>query len=247
MTTIAAPTDANPVRARFAVRPEAVSLARAYARWRIGRDLDGLHVIGLEEARAALAAGPVIFAANHVGWWDGLVGLVLDDALAADSRVLAERATVRRLPFLAAMGFVGLRASTLRGVFGFLDRPGRATWIYPQGRHRAAHLRPLGFRPGAAFIARGGAALVPVSIQYVFRDHSAPAVYVRFGAAVPGDALEDAVSAGLDALDALGDAPAATGGPDAGVHVLIPSRARTTDAGLGARIVSWVFRTRGAQ
>ena len=39
--------------------PFAVRLGRAYARWRIGKELDGLHVDGLEHALTAMAAGPV--------------------------------------------------------------------------------------------------------------------------------------------------------------------------------------------
>lgn len=213
------------------VRGWAVRAARRYARWRVGAELDGLHVEGLEHARAALAAGPVLFAANHVGWWDGMLTVVLDDALDADARVLTHPATVRRLPFLGWLGFVPLRPGALRGLSGFLDRPGRAAWIFPQGRHRAAHLRPLGFQPGASFVARGGATVVPVAIQYLFRDHSAPAALVRFGAPVPVDALEDAVAAGLDQLDA--EVPALA---------LVPSRALATDGGAGARLLAWITR-----
>lgn len=217
------------------VRAGAVRLARRYARWRVGAELDGVYVSGLDLAQAALAAGPVIFAANHVGWWDGLLTLVLDNALSAggvaDTRVLTEPATVRRLPFLAWMGFVPLRPGALRGLAGFLDRPGRGTWIFPQGRHRPAHLRPLGFRPGVGFVARGGATVVPVAIQYLFRDHAAPAALVRFGAPVGVDALEGAVAEALDALDAA--VPA---------HALVPARAASTDGGLGARMLAGMTR-----
>lgn len=206
----------------------AVRLGRIYARWRIGKELDGLHVEGLDRALAAMANGPVVFAANHVGWWDGLLIMVLDGALDAHARTVVDAATVARLPFLRAMGFVGLRGAALSRVRRFLDRPGRTVWIFPQGRHRPAHLRPLGFHPGAGFLARRGALLVPVSIQYVFRDHSSPTACIYFGEPVNADELETAVSAGLDRLDcALPE------------RMLIPSRSATTDAGLGAKMLSW--------
>ena len=208
--------------------PFAVRLGRAYARWRIGKELDGLHVDGLEHALAAMAAGPVVFAANHVGWWDGLLSMALDDVLDAHARTLVDPGTVARLPFLRAMGFVGLRGAALGRVRRFLDRSGRTVWIFPQGRHRPAHLRPLGFHPGAGFLARDGAVLVPVSIQYIFRDHSAPAACVCFGEPVSAEGLEAAVSAGLERLDQAV--------PE---RILIPSRSATTDAGLGARMLSW--------
>ena len=176
----------------------------------------------------------MLFRSNHVGWWDGILTLVVDDALGAEveSRVVTEAATVRRLPFLAWMGFVPLRPGALRGLSGFLDRPGRAVWIFPQGKHRPAHLRPLGFQPGAAFVARGGATVLPVSIQYLFRDHPSPAALVHIGAPVPIDAAEQAVAEGLDRLDAAA--------PDL---ALVPTRAQATDGGAGARALAWMTRT----
>ena len=82
-----------------------------------------MHVDGLEHALTAMAAGPVVFAANHVGWWDGLLSMALDDVLDAHARTLVDPGTVARLPFLRAMGFVGLRGAALgrveaRGVAG---------------------------------------------------------------------------------------------------------------------------------
>ncbi|MEI6252556.1 MAG: hypothetical protein WCP30_07105, partial [Mycobacteriaceae bacterium] len=62
-------------------RPAVLDFARRYARRRVGYGLDGVWVTGLQEARAALAEGPVLFAANHVAWWDTLLLVVLHEAL----------------------------------------------------------------------------------------------------------------------------------------------------------------------
>ena len=62
-------------------RPAFARIARRYARRRVSRGLDGLWVAGMDQARAALADRPLMFAANHVSWWDSLLLLVLDEAL----------------------------------------------------------------------------------------------------------------------------------------------------------------------
>ncbi|MEI7905312.1 MAG: hypothetical protein WCI43_07860, partial [Candidatus Firestonebacteria bacterium] len=85
-------------------RPAFLRITRPYARRRVARGLDGLWVHGLAGARAALADRPVVFAANHVAWWDPLVLLVLDEALGGVGWAVVDARSIRTLPFLGWLG-----------------------------------------------------------------------------------------------------------------------------------------------
>ncbi len=219
-------------------------LARPYARRRVARGLDGLWVSGLAEARAALAQRPLIFVANHVAWWDALLLLPLDDALGGTGWAVMDSRNLHSLPFLGWVGALPLDRSSpqrsrecLQSCADLLDRPGRGVWVFPQGRQRPAHLRPLDLKTGLGIMhARRPVDLVVVSIDYVFLERSRPAAVVRFsepiadaspvgaspagGEAEAGSALLAAVeSALLDGLDAIDVAVmAATDGRRARTH-----------------------------
>ena len=214
----------------------------AFARRRIATGLDGLHVDGLDRARRALEAGPVVFAANHVAWWDGLLLLPIDTALGGGGRVWMDARNLARLPFFARLGAVpvhpgqpGRLRADLRWAEGWLSGPGRSLWVFPQGRQRPSWLRPLELSRGAEVVAaRSGATVVPVGVAYPFREAPVPAAFVAFGE--PGGGVEDGIVAALDRVDrhlAGGDLP---------FDPLVPSRARRPDQGLATRLLSWMVR-----
>jgi hypothetical protein len=181
-------------------------LARPYARRRVARGLDGLWVSGLAEARAALAQRPLIFVANHVAWWDALLLLPLDDALGGTGWAVMDSRNLRSLPFLGWVGALPLDRSSpqrsrecLQSCADLLDRPGRGVWVFPQGRQRPAHLRPLDLKTGLGIMhARRPVDLVVVSIDYVFLERSRPAAVVRFSEPIAGATLAGASPAGGD-------------------------------------------------
>lgn len=224
----------------------AVRLWRAYCRWSLGRSLDGVWVSGLDATRERLAAGPLILAATHVAWWDGLVVTVAGAALDAEDFVWVDAPTVRRLPWLTRVGAIAVdRAGPasaragIRAAAAVVDRPGRALWIYPQGRQRPAWLRPLDLQPGVALVARRSDALVvPVALQYAFREADRPAAVLHFGAPVAPPELERALVEGLARVDLF-----LTEG-DPSFTPLVPPRATPgrprTDRGIGARLLSLI-------
>ena len=199
--------------------PAFLRMARRYTRRRIARRLDGLWVSGLDQARAALAGRPLIFASNHVAWWDALLLLPIDEALGGLGWAVMDARNLRRLPFLGWVGALPLDRSSpersrhcLQSCAELLDRPGRALWIFPQGRQRPAHLRPLDLRGGVQTLHdRSQVDLVVVSIDYAFLERDRPAAVVRLsppltGSAITGDRLLPAVEGemldGLAAIDA---------------------------------------------
>jgi 1-acyl-sn-glycerol-3-phosphate acyltransferase len=250
-------------------RPAFVLLARAYARRRVSRGLDGLWVAGLDEARAAMAGRPLIFASNHVAWWDTLLLLLLDEALGGLGWAVMDAENLRKLPFLGWVGALPLDRSSpdrsrhcLECCAALLDRPGRGLWIFPQGRQRPAHLRPLDLKHGLQIMhACSPVDVVAASLNYVFLERDRPAAIVRFSAPIPSvavggqallPAVESALLDGLAAIDVA--AAAATDGRRARTHPrdplpgfapLVRPAGLVTQDGFGARILRALGRLGG--
>ena len=225
--------------------PLFLRLARGYARRRIARDLDGLYVDGLEQTQALLSESPVVLAANHVAWWDPIVLLPLDEALGAEGYALMDAANLRTLPFFGWVGAIPLDRSSasssrrgLKGAVELLDTPGRAVWIFPQGRQRPSWLRPLDLKPGVRLVARlADVPVVPVSLTYAFREAPQPSVVVRFGAPL-APRRQDLISA-LEAEIVDGLAHNDNFIEGAGTHTpLISARGSRSEEGIGARILA---------
>lgn len=191
----------------------ALALARPYIRRRLRRAFDGLFVEGLESARELAARQPLLVAANHVCWWDALTILAIDEPLGIESHCLMDAENLRRMPFFGWVGAVSLdrrspRSSVrdLAAATRALDRAGRSLWIFPQGRQRPAHIRPLGLEPGVAWLAnRTGAAVLPLSLNYLFREAPQPTIVASFGRplAPPGRSSREKATWLLDLERAL--------------------------------------------
>jgi len=190
----------------------------AHASGRMRRAFETVRVAGLVHLRQVLAAGPAVIVSNHTAWWDPLVALLLTErVLRCDSYALMDAVNLERLPFLGLLGGFGVDlrrpsdgAAVIRYAVRLLDAPGRAVWIFPQGRERPITERPLNFRPGSAEVARvAKVPTVPLAIRYEFMGTERPHVLVDLGEAIaPGrdvEALrarqEAAVVAALDRID----------------------------------------------
>jgi len=124
--------------------------------------------------------------------------------------------------------------------------------MFPQGRQRPAHLRPLDLKGGLGILHdHNPVDLVAVSLDYVFLERDRPAALVRFstpisGAVVGGPmpAVESALLDGLDVIDSA--VKAATDGHRARTHprdplpgfsALVAPRGRATWDSLGPRML----------
>lgn len=207
---------------------------RGHARKLARSGLDGVFVEGLSPVSDALREGPVIFAANHVSWWDGLLVVMLNARLAADGWVLMDAKRLREHSFFAAFGAIPIGESVrqeLARAAGALDGPGRALWIFPQGQQRPEWTRPLGFRPGVAMLARcSGARVVPVALRYWMRESPRPRALIRFGAP-----MERPDAAAVEAqVAALLDAPI----PEDAAEALVLPR---PDSPTATRALAWLY------
>ncbi len=181
--------------------------SRWFARW-FGRSVDkslrrqfsAVWLGGRANVGPVPAAQSLLCIANHSSWWDGMGLLWLNaHALDREGYALMDAANLRRYRFFRKVGAFGVDmhsrrdgARALRYAAGLLHVPGRAVWIFPQGREEPAHV-PLRFRGGAARLARlvPEAAVVPVGFRYVFGRHPRPAMYISVGAPLPPAARTD--------------------------------------------------------
>jgi 1-acyl-sn-glycerol-3-phosphate acyltransferase len=171
-------------------KPWVLSLARRYVHRTLRRRFDGLFVEGLEQAQAHAAREPLIVAATHVAFWDALVALQLDALLQTESYALMDAAGLARYPFFGWVGALPLHRGPakqtlleMRAASALLDRPGRALWIFPQGRQRPPHLRPFELQPGVLWLSRAARARVlPLSLSYAYREAPEPSIVASFGA-----------------------------------------------------------------
>lgn len=222
---------------------------RRYVRWRIARTFDGLWVEGLDQTRRVARREPVIFASNHVAFWDPLVVVAIDEALGTEAYALMDANNLGKLPFFRWVGAVPVDRSTpaasRRGLklgAALCRGPGHALWLFSQGRPRPAHLRPLDIKPGVRLLARlSKARVVPVSLQYLFREVDQPAIFASFGAPLSWETVassegpavvEAAIVAGLERVDRF-----AEHGEGAFEPLVEPER-RRIDEGLGARLLA---------
>ncbi|WP_437968505.1 lysophospholipid acyltransferase family protein [Sorangium sp. So ce260] len=169
----------------------------AHARSRIHGTFGAVLARGVEAARALSAEAPLLLVANHSSWWDPLVILhASEHLLGADAYAMMDAENLRRLPFFALVGAFGVDldlpsdgTAAIRYAARLLDRPGRAVWIFAQGRERPSDERPLGFRAGAAQIARVArrARVLPVALRYEFAGEERPRLYLSIGDPVGGD------------------------------------------------------------
>jgi 1-acyl-sn-glycerol-3-phosphate acyltransferase len=228
--------------------PLARAIAGRYARGRLSRAMDGVFVGGLEVARAHLARAPVVLAANHVAWWDALLLLPLDDALGGGGRALMDAENLARLPFFGPIGALPLDRGSparsragLRSAAAHLHSPGSSVWIFPQGAQRPAWIRPLALQRGVLLLSRlADAPIIPVSIQYGFREHARPTAVVDFSPPLPPGAplsvLEAALCEGLDRIDDFFLKRSDRYAP------IIPPAAQRAEAGAGSRLLTLIQR-----
>ncbi len=201
------------------------------ARTRIERSFSAIRAKGLGELRRALAEGPVLVISNHTSWWDPLVLVHLcENVLGADAHAMMRAENLERLPFFAEVGAFGVDvedptdgAAGIRYAAKLLDRPGRLVWIFPQGREVPVTRRPLGFRPGAAQIARVAkrARVFAAAIRYEHGARPEPELWLSFAelgerprdVRALGARMEADVTAAMDGVDA-----AITEGAEGGPH-----------------------------
>ncbi|GAB4198542.1 MAG: hypothetical protein OHK0013_07840 [Sandaracinaceae bacterium] len=219
-----------------------LALARPYVRRKLASALDGVWAAGLDDLVAHNRRAPLVLAATHVSAWDPLVLVALEERIERALRglpsphghALMDRDNLARLPFFGLVGALPLdRRDRARGRADLeasrstIARRGQRLWVFPQGRQRPPHLRPLDLKPGVLALA-ARAAVVPVALSYAFGEREVPSCFVAFGAPLERlETLEPLEAALVDGLARCDRAADGERGPEReGFEAIVASRRR---------------------
>lgn len=163
------------------------------------RHMNALRLTGAARVRNG-GAGPLILYANHPGWWDAALYLILARRLFPDRRPFApmDREMLEKYAFFGRIGAYGVDLEKMSGAADFfrqsaliLSRDDSLLWIAAQGRFSDPRERPLGLKPGLAWLceAAPGAVLAPVAFEYAFWTERSAEAFAAFGEPVPAAEL----------------------------------------------------------
>lgn len=138
---------------------------------------------------------PMVVLANHVGWWDPIVAMLLRKYYFPDRILYApiDAAALKSYRIFSKMGFFGIEMDRLQGAADFLKTsrdilaaPGASLWVTPEGKFTDCRdlSRPL--MPGLAHLAATvrNVHFVPLAMEYPFWEEARPMILIRLGSAI---------------------------------------------------------------
>lgn len=150
-------------------------------------------VQGLENLSSiASSNSSLIVYANHIGWWDPIVAMLMRKKYMPD-RVFYAPIDAKALEAYAVfrqLGFYGLKLDTFAGASEFLKTsralladPKSSVWITPEGDFCDCRDQDRPFMPGLAHLAAttSNTIFVPLAIEYPFWQEPKPMIATRFG------------------------------------------------------------------
>jgi isopentenyl-diphosphate delta-isomerase len=155
------------------------------------RRLSGVHITGLP--RAVPDDRPILFIANHLGWWDGFVLREVQRRIRprAPLFITMTGENLRKFSGLRLMGSIDVgrdSPTALRRALRFFEEQRRVssdftTVLFPQGALWPARRRPLGFRRGITTFVRllAPVTVIPVAIDYELFDRPTPGAFLSVG------------------------------------------------------------------
>ena len=180
---------------------------------KLAKGMEQVYIHNLKTSRELTTKKGAIIAPNHTSYWDSCLFFLLSHMLGNRSFVFVAKLTLERLPFLRWCGSIpldtnskGIALQQLIATKHLTSEPTQF-WIFPQGEHRPIN-QPLEFQKGVTVLAQSLVLpIVPVAIQYLYKDDEKPIAYVSFGNPLPFDAslddIEQSVQHGLDDIQAF--------------------------------------------
>lgn len=177
------------------------ALFGAYTVRLLRRSFHRIHLAGGAGVEQRDRSLPLLFFGNHSSWWDALLPLFLSRRLFhLDSYAMMEERQLAAFPFFRRIGVFSVNrespkdvARSIRYAQRALRGPGRALWMYPQGKLLPAGMRPLTFQRGIGHIIgeTDRLLLVPFAVRYEFRGERYPEIFISIGAPFPAGGGSD--------------------------------------------------------
>ena len=134
----------------------------------------------------------LVVYANHIGWWDPIVAMLLRKRYLPESVFYApiDAQALEAYGIFRKLGFYGLNLNTYAGASDFLktsreilSNPNSSIWITPEGCFTDCRDLDRPLMPGLAHLAATSqnTVFVPLAIEYPFWEEPKPMIATRFG------------------------------------------------------------------
>lgn len=180
---------------------------------KLNQNMEQVYIHNMDAITDLAKQSGVIIAPNHVSYWDSCLYFVLSHQLSNRAFVFVAKETLQRLPFLRWCGALPINTRSKREAIQqliaaqSLHTSPSQFWIFPQGEHRPPHLNPLEFKKGVSVLAQHlHLPIVPVSIDYLYKDSEQPIAYISFRSPLPHSStieeIEHEIALGLQDIQA---------------------------------------------
>ncbi len=140
-------------------------------------------------------SSPLIVYANHPGWWDPIVAMLLCRELFPQRSYFApiDAEALKKYKSFRKLGYFGIDMNSTKGAADFLRTanvilglPDTSLWVTPEGRFTDPRDDQPEFMPGVAHLASrtNNVSCVPLAIEYAFVEEQQPFMLCRLGKAV---------------------------------------------------------------
>lgn len=148
----------------------------------------------------APAGRPAIILANHPGWWDGVLFMLLMRRffLERPGFTPMDADALQKYAFMKRLGVFGIEQNTPRGAVRFLQtaklvlgEPRHMLWMNAPGRFADARERPVPLAPGVTRLAEiaPNAVILPLAVEYLHWTEKRGEALIAFGAPIEASEL----------------------------------------------------------
>ena len=174
-------------------------------------------VQGLDQIPSIAASNcSLVVYANHIGWWDPIVAMLLRKKYLPDRVFYApiDAKALEAYGIFRQLGFYGLKLETFAGASEFLKTsreilsdPKSSVWITPEGVFCDCRDLEQPFMPGLAHLAATtpNTIFVPLAIEYPFWQEPKPMIATRFGEPLSFQAGASKADCGKKIFESLRD------------------------------------------
>lgn len=143
------------------------------------------------------AGRPLVMLANHPGWWDGVMFMLLLRRFFIERPAFMpmDAVALRKYAFMRRLGVFGIEQDSARGAVRFLETakrvladPQHMLWMNAPGRFSDVRERPVPLAPGVVRLAEiaPDALFIPLAFEYVHWTEKRGEALAAFGPALQG-------------------------------------------------------------
>lgn len=165
-------------------------------------------------APVAPVGRPLIILANHPGWWDGVLVMLVARGLFPERPcfVPMDAAALEKYGFMRRIGVFGVEQDSARGAVRFLQvakevlaEPSHILWMNAPGRFADPRERPVPLAPGVSRLPgiADDAVILPLAIEYTHWTEKRGEALIAFGPPIETKDEEGIRAALTETMDRL--------------------------------------------